>query len=259
MASVAAFIANPGPLVLRHGEGRDREPDQDGLARMGAVRRPGQRAGAGLDRDGDERRARARARSSSRTTLASIPLGRWGRPEDVAAAALFLCSPGRLVDHGLRAGGRRRADHHRPRRDGVTAWSFAARWSSSPARSAGIGWSTAWAFASAGATVVAAARRVDRLERPGRGDRARGGTASAVACDVTDRAVGRRRCATAVVERSGGATCWSTTPASRRRRIPRLSDRRRSRTVVRTNFARRHLRHQGVPARHGRARERATS
>jgi NAD(P)-dependent dehydrogenase (short-subunit alcohol dehydrogenase family) len=25
--------------------------------------------------------------------LASIPLGRWGRPEDVAGAALFLCSP----------------------------------------------------------------------------------------------------------------------------------------------------------------------
>jgi NAD(P)-dependent dehydrogenase (short-subunit alcohol dehydrogenase family) len=28
-----------------------------------------------------------------RTTLASIPLGRWGLPSDVAAAAVFLCSP----------------------------------------------------------------------------------------------------------------------------------------------------------------------
>jgi len=29
----------------------------------------------------------------SRSILNSIPLGRWGQPEDVAAAALFLCSP----------------------------------------------------------------------------------------------------------------------------------------------------------------------
>jgi NAD(P)-dependent dehydrogenase (short-subunit alcohol dehydrogenase family) len=29
----------------------------------------------------------------NKQVLGSIPLGRWGRPEDVAGAALFLCSP----------------------------------------------------------------------------------------------------------------------------------------------------------------------
>ena len=28
-----------------------------------------------------------------RGILAQVPMGRWGRPEEVAAAALFLCSP----------------------------------------------------------------------------------------------------------------------------------------------------------------------
>jgi NADP-dependent 3-hydroxy acid dehydrogenase YdfG len=52
--------------------------------------------------------------------------------------------------------------------------------------SAGIGWATAWAFASKGATVVASARRVDRLETLVGEIERRGGAASAVACDVTD-------------------------------------------------------------------------
>ena len=30
---------------------------------------------------------------AQRRILAQIPMGRWGRPEEVAAAALFLCSP----------------------------------------------------------------------------------------------------------------------------------------------------------------------
>src|SRR5947208_16937107 len=53
--------------------------------------------------------------------------------------------------------------------------------------SSGIGWATAWALARSGATVVAAARREDRLSSLVSAIRERGGTAAAVACDVTDR------------------------------------------------------------------------
>ena len=53
--------------------------------------------------------------------------------------------------------------------------------------SAGIGWSTAWAFAARGAVVVPCARRLERLEVLAAAIRARGGTATPVACDVADR------------------------------------------------------------------------
>ncbi len=53
--------------------------------------------------------------------------------------------------------------------------------------SSGIGWSTAWALARSGATVVASARREERLATLVSAITQRGGTALAVACDVTDR------------------------------------------------------------------------
>ncbi len=53
--------------------------------------------------------------------------------------------------------------------------------------SAGIGWATAFAFAREGATVVAAARREERLKELVEGIEQRGGKAVAVGCDVSDR------------------------------------------------------------------------
>ena len=53
--------------------------------------------------------------------------------------------------------------------------------------SSGIGWATAWALARSGATVVAAARREERLSALVSAVHERGGAALAVACDVTDR------------------------------------------------------------------------
>jgi hypothetical protein len=52
--------------------------------------------------------------------------------------------------------------------------------------SAGIGWATAWAFASRGSIVVAAARREERLRRLVAAIEERGGIAAAVPCDVRD-------------------------------------------------------------------------
>src|SRR5256886_3154224 len=53
--------------------------------------------------------------------------------------------------------------------------------------SAGIGWATAAAFASAGSTVVATARRKGRLDGLVEAIERRGGRALAVSCDVRDR------------------------------------------------------------------------
>jgi len=53
--------------------------------------------------------------------------------------------------------------------------------------SSGIGWATASALAREGATVVAAARREDRLRELVDGITARGGRAAAERCDVSDR------------------------------------------------------------------------
>jgi NAD(P)-dependent dehydrogenase (short-subunit alcohol dehydrogenase family) len=92
LASVAAFIANPGlayygtakAAIVNLTKTVSREWAGHGI-RVNALA-PGW----------IETEMNVGARQNQefmRTTLASIPLGRWGRPEDVAAAALFLCSP----------------------------------------------------------------------------------------------------------------------------------------------------------------------
>ncbi len=61
------------------------------LARALAPTRAGQRALPGLDRD--RVRRRGPTPSFRRSVAESTPLRRWGTPEDVAAAALYLASP----------------------------------------------------------------------------------------------------------------------------------------------------------------------
>jgi NAD(P)-dependent dehydrogenase (short-subunit alcohol dehydrogenase family) len=92
MASVAAFIANPGlsyygsakAAVVNLTKTVSREWAAYGV-RVNAL------APGWIETDMNVG-ARQLPEFMS-MTLGSIPLGRWGRPEDVAGAALFLCSP----------------------------------------------------------------------------------------------------------------------------------------------------------------------
>ena len=53
---------------------------------------PRQRHRAGLDRDRTDPRALAEDAARSAAILARTPLGRWGEPDDIGGAVVFLCS-----------------------------------------------------------------------------------------------------------------------------------------------------------------------
>ncbi len=92
VASVAAFIANPG--LSYYGTAKAALVN---LTKTLAL----EWASAGIRVNAvapgwieTEMNATGRQNEAwNRQVLSSIPLGRWGRPEDVANAALFLCSP----------------------------------------------------------------------------------------------------------------------------------------------------------------------
>ena len=77
----------PGAVQRRQGRRAGLQQEPRACARAGG---PGQRPVPGLDRDGLRRAGR---RGFRRSVAESTPLGRWGTPADVAAAALYLASP----------------------------------------------------------------------------------------------------------------------------------------------------------------------
>ena len=58
---------------------------------MGRGRDPGERAVPGLDRHRAEPEPVGRA-DGGRATVANVPMGRWGRVEEMAGPAVFLAS-----------------------------------------------------------------------------------------------------------------------------------------------------------------------
>jgi NAD(P)-dependent dehydrogenase (short-subunit alcohol dehydrogenase family) len=93
VASVAAFVASPGLTYYSTAKAAminfTKTVAQEWAAyhiRVNAL------APGWVETDLNES-ARRTNPEFNRSVLASIPLGRWGQPEDVAAAALFLCSP----------------------------------------------------------------------------------------------------------------------------------------------------------------------
>jgi NAD(P)-dependent dehydrogenase (short-subunit alcohol dehydrogenase family) len=93
VASVAAFVASPGLTYYSTAKAAminfTKTVAQEWAAyhiRVNAL------APGWVETDLNEA-ARRTNPEFNRSVLASIPLGRWGRPEDVAGAALFLCSP----------------------------------------------------------------------------------------------------------------------------------------------------------------------
>jgi NAD(P)-dependent dehydrogenase (short-subunit alcohol dehydrogenase family) len=93
VASVAGFIASPGltyyagakAALINLTKTLAREWAASGI-RVNAV------APGWVQTEMNEQ-AREQAPEFVRSTTAAIPLGRWGQPEEVAAAAVFLCSP----------------------------------------------------------------------------------------------------------------------------------------------------------------------
>ena len=94
VASVAGFIASPGLTYYASAKaaliGFTRTVAQEWASRGARVNAV---APGWIETEMNEP-ARQSVSGFNDQVLASIPLGRWGTPEDVAGAAVFLCSPG---------------------------------------------------------------------------------------------------------------------------------------------------------------------
>ena len=93
VASVAGFIASPGLTYYASAKAAMISLTRTVAQEWAAYRVRVNAVAPGWIETPMNEGARALMPEFERDVLASIPLGRWGKPEDVAGAALFLCSP----------------------------------------------------------------------------------------------------------------------------------------------------------------------
>ena len=89
---------HPHPVLHRR-QARRRRADQAARQRVGGQGHQRQRHRPRLHRD-QQHRGAARRPDRNKAILDRIPAGRWGEPEDIAGAAVFLASPAAKYIHG---------------------------------------------------------------------------------------------------------------------------------------------------------------
>ena len=91
LASMMSFFGSPCFAWLRRGEGGDRAAHANACGRLGERGHPRQCRRARLRSDGDDGARTPTIPPIREIVNAKTPMGRWGEPDEIATAILYLC------------------------------------------------------------------------------------------------------------------------------------------------------------------------